>query len=234
MAVTTPRPDRPGGHPGREGAERVERFDVLERIVHWVNALLFGALIVTGAALYIEPFGALIGRRALVQNIHVYSGIALPVPLAIALAGSWGRALRRDVVRFNRWSAADREWFRALLRGGRNRIRDLSAVRLGKFNPGQKLNAAFVAGSGLVMLATGVVMRWYHPYPVSWRTGATFVHDWLSLAIGLVVFGHIGVALRDPDAVRSMWSGGVSRSWARRHAPAWLAGEDPPAPEGGG
>ena len=209
------------------------RFDAVERLVHWVNALLFGVLIVTGAALYIEPLGALIGRRALVQDVHVYSGIALPLPLAIALAGSWGRALRHDLVRFNRWSAADREWFRALLRGGRNRVRDLSAVRLGKFNAGQKLNAAFVAGAGLVMLATGVVMRWYHPYPVSWRTGATFVHDWLSLAVGLVVFGHVGMALRDPVALRSMWSGEVSGSWARRHAPAWRAGEDPPAPDAG-
>lgn len=201
--------------------------------MHWLNALLFGVLIVTGAALYVEPLGALFGRRAIVQDIHVYCGLALPLPLALALAGSWGRALRHDVARFNRWSAADREWFRTLLRGGSNRVTDLPAVRLGKFNPGQKLNAAFVAGAGLVMLVTGVVMRWYHPYPLSWRTGATFVHDWLALAIGLAIFGHIGMALRDPDSLRSMWSGHVPAGWARRHAPAWLAGEDPPAPEGG-
>ena len=207
------------------------RFDVLERAVHWSNALLFGILILTGAALYIEPLGALVGRRYLVQNIHVYSGIALPVPLVLALAGSWGRSLRHDLARFNRWSATDRAWFRALIRGGRGRLSALSEVPLGKFNPGQKLNAAFVAGAGLVLLATGIVMRWYHPYPLSWRTGATFVHDWLSLAVGLVVFGHIGMALRDPDSLRSMWSGDVPRRWARRHAPAWLAGDDPPAHE---
>ena len=235
MAVTTPRPDRRAassqgaGGPG-DGGGWLVRFDPVERTVHWVNALLFGILIVTGAVLYIEPLGALIGRRDLVENIHVYSDLVLPVPVVLALCGRWGRALRGDVARFNRWSATDREWVRALLRGGRSRYRALAGVRVGKFNPGQKLNAAFVAGAGLVMLATGIVMRWYHPYPLNWRTGATFVHDWLSLAVGLVVVGHVGMALRDPDALRSMWSGRIARAWARRHAPAWLDGEDEVTP----
>ena len=226
MAVTTPRPEteaRPGTGPGG-----LLRFDLVERVVHWVNALLFGVLVLTGAALYIGSLGSIIGRRALVENIHVYCGLALPVPVVLALAGRWGRGFRRDIARMNRWSRADRDWFRALFKGGRDRFRLLSEVPLGKFNPGQKLNASFVAGAGLVMLATGVVMRWYHPYPIDWRTGATFVHDWLALGLGLVILGHIGLALRDPDAFRSMWTGRIARSWARRHAPAWLDGDDEP------
>lgn len=230
MAVTTPRPDQ-----GRaRSAVRLERFDGVERAVHWINAALFGVLVVTGSALYIEPLGSLIGRRALVQDIHVYCGVALPLPLALALAGRWGRSLREDIRRFNRWTGEDRVWIRTLLSGGPGRFRRLAKLRIGKFNPGQKLNAAFVTGSGLVMLATGVVMRWYHPYPLSWRTGATFVHDWLAIAIGLVILGHVGMALRDPDAMRSMLKGDISSSWAARHAPAWVSGDDPPKPREAG
>ena len=107
---------------------------------------------------------------------------------------------------------------------------DRATLRLGKFNAGQKLNASFVAGAGLVMLGTGVIMRWYHPWPLSWRTGATFVHDWLALAIGFVIIGHVWMALRDWDALRSMFVGTISRSWGRRHAPAWVAGDDGPPP----
>lgn len=206
------------------------RFDPVERLVHWVNAVLFIVLVFTGAALYIEPLGSVIGRRALVEDIHVYCGVALPLPLAVALAGRWGRGLRADLRRFNRWTADDRRWIGILLSGGGGRIRRLAQLNIGKFNPGQKLNAAFVAGAGLVLLATGVVMRWYHPYPLSWRTGATFVHDWLAVAVGLVILGHIGMALRDPDAMRSMVNGEISSRWAARHAPAWLSGEDSPAP----
>jgi formate dehydrogenase subunit gamma len=226
MALEVDRPDR------RRTGTLLLRFDWVERVVHWVNATLFGVLIFTGAALYLEPIGRLIGRRALVEDIHVYCGLALPVPLVIALSGSWGKALRADLHRFNRWTKEDRDWLRALLRAGPERRRSLGGIRVGKFNAGQKLNAAFIAGSGLVMLGTGVIMRWYHPWPLTWRTGATFVHDWLALAIGLVIIGHIWMALMDWDAMRSMFVGTISRTWAKRHAPAWLDGEDgPPAPE---
>jgi formate dehydrogenase subunit gamma len=202
------------------------RFDRTERAVHWVNAALILVLVVTGAALYLQPLGELIGRRAVVQDIHVYTGLALPVPLLLGLAGPWGRALRADVRRFNRWSRTDRTWLRAGLadRAARRALHE--QLELGKFNAGQKLNAAWTAGSGLVMLGTGAIMRWYHPWPLSWRTGATFVHDWVALSIGVIVLGHILMASRDPDALRSMFSGRIAREWAERHAPAWLEGRD--------
>ncbi len=228
MVATTRRPE-----PRRAGG-MLERFDRIERAVHWVNAALFLVLVVTGAILYLEPLQAYVGRRALVEDIHVYAGLALPVPLLIALTGSWGRSLRTDMRRFNRWSKDDRRWLRALFQPRLERRMELAEVRVGKFNAGQKLNAAFIGGAGLVMLGTGVIMRWYHPWPLDWRTGATFVHDWLALAIGLVILGHIWMALRDWDALRSMLVGTISRSWARRHAPAWVDGEDGPPPRPAG
>jgi formate dehydrogenase subunit gamma len=217
MAVTTRQP---------RASRYILRFDGVERVVHWVNAAFFGVLVLTGAALYIQPIGAVFGRRALVENIHVYTGLALPFPLILGLMGPWGRALRADLRRFNRWSKSDRVWMRTVFRTGPARQQTLATLSVGKFNAGQKLNAAFVAGAGLVLLGTGVIMRWYHPWPLSWRTGATFVHDWLALAIGLVIIGHIGMALRDPDALRSMITGRISQKWSERHAPAWFAGED--------
>ena len=91
------------------------RFDRVERAVHWVNALLFLILIVTGAALYFTPLIALVGRRRLIEQIHLYVGLALPLPLLIGLAGSWGRGLRRDVSRINGWTEADLQWLRGLV-----------------------------------------------------------------------------------------------------------------------
>ncbi|MBV9660525.1 MAG: cytochrome b/b6 domain-containing protein [Acidimicrobiales bacterium] len=199
------------------------RFDQVERVVHWINAALFMTLVATGAILYLDALQRLVGRRALIEDIHLASGLALPVPFAAALAGRWGAGLRRDLRRFNRWTRHDILWFRSLFKDRANRAALQNLVQLGKFNPGQKLNAAFIAGAGLVMLGTGVIMKWYHPWPLSWRTGATFVHDWLALSIGVVIIGHVGMALRDPDALRAMWSGRISRRWAESHAPAWLA-----------
>jgi formate dehydrogenase subunit gamma len=194
------------------------RFDRGERVLHWANAVLFLTVLFTGAALYVPQLSELVKRRHLVEDIHVYAGVALPVPLvATLLAGRWGRQLRADIRRLNRWNADDRRWLRT-------RGRDLT-VRLGKFNPGQKLNAAFTAGAIPVMLATGLIMRFPNQWPLSWRTGATFVHDWVFLGLAVTITGHILFAVNDPLSLRSMVRGRIPSSWARRHAPRWLEEE---------
>jgi formate dehydrogenase subunit gamma len=99
-------------------------------------------------------------------------------------------------------------------------------VENGKFNAGQKLNAAFTAGAVLLLLATGSIMRWFGPFPLTWRTGATFVHDWTAFALGLVLVGHVAKALGDREALGAMARGSVSRRWAARKAPRWLAEVD--------
>ncbi len=66
------------------------RFDRVERTLHWVNATLFGILMLTGAALYAGPISALVGNREVVRTLHVYSGILLPVPLLLAVLGRTG------------------------------------------------------------------------------------------------------------------------------------------------
>lgn len=188
------------------------RFDRVERTLHWVNASLFGTLMLTGAALYAGPVSVLVGNREVVRTLHVWSGLALPLPLLLAVASRRGARLRTDLRRLNRWDRGDGRWFRR-----RNR----STVRLGKFNPGQKLNAAFIAGAGVVMLATGSIMHWFEPFPIDWRTGATFVHDWFAIGIWIAVIGHILFAVRDGDALDSMIGGEVPADWARKKAPRW-------------
>lgn len=198
------------------------RFDRVERMVHWVNASLFLVLIVTGAMLYFTPLIAIVGRRRLIEQVHLYVGLSLPLPLLLGLVGTWGRGLRRDVTRVNVWTEADLQWLRGLVDTASGRRQTASRPRLGKFNAGQKLNAAFVAAGGLVMLATGALLRWYVPFPLSWRAGATFVHNWLAVTFVIVIVGHITMAIADREALRAMVGGRVSSAWAARHAPAWL------------
>ncbi|MCU1490556.1 MAG: hypothetical protein JWM85_1961 [Acidimicrobiaceae bacterium] len=204
------------------GAGWILRFDAVERVVHWTNAVLFAVLVFTGAALYFSPLIALIGRRSLVEEIHLYIGLFLPVPLLLALSGRWGRALRRDLRRFNRWSETDRRWLRSAFRGQSERDYVRRRLSLGKFNAGQKINAAFTVGAALVMLGTGSLLRWYRPFPLSWRAGSTFVHNWLALFFVIVIAGHVLMALTHPAVLRSMLFGRISRRWADDHAPGWV------------
>ncbi len=222
MTATTRQSD-----PGSDGAPEppVARFDRVERVTHWFSAVLFAVVMLTGSVLYIGQLSVLVGNRQIVRNIHTYGGLAIPVVFAIALAPRWGRALRKDLSRINRWIPDDRRWLRT-------RGKDES-VRLDKFNPGQKLNASFVLGATVVMVATGVIMKWFEPFPVDVRTGATFVHDWFAFFVWVSVLGHIWFAFRDPEALRGMWQGTVSARWARRHRPRWFEqttrGDDDPA-----
>jgi formate dehydrogenase subunit gamma len=191
----------------------VQRFDRSERWLHWANATLVGVLVLTGAVLYWGELSSIFGRRALFKEIHVIAGLCLPVPFLLSLPGRRGRALRRDLGALNRFSADDFRWLRS--RGAD------PTVRLGKFNPGQKLNTAFVGAALVTMLATGIVLRFFSPFPLAWRTGATFVHDWTGLALGLAITGHVWLAVADPDALGGMVSGTVPARWASQKRPRW-------------
>jgi formate dehydrogenase subunit gamma len=191
----------------------MDRFDRTERWLHWANATLVGVLVFTGAVLYWGELSSIFGRRAFFKEIHVIAGLSLGVPLLLALPGRRGRRLRHDLGALNRFSPDDFRWLRS--RGAD------PTVRLGKFNPGQKLNTAFVGAALLTMLATGVVLRFFSPFPLAWRTGATFIHDWTALALGLAITGHVWLAFSDPDALRAMVSGSVPAWWARQKRPRW-------------
>ncbi|MEV0637154.1 cytochrome b/b6 domain-containing protein [Streptomyces sp. NPDC050619] len=195
-------------------SSRIRRFGRTQRWVHRTTAALMGVCVVTAACLYIPQFAELVGRRELVVRVHEWTGLALPVPV---LAGLVSRAFRSDLRVLNRFGPHDRRWLRAALR----RDKRPSARPAGKFNAGQKVYAAWIAGATLVMLGTGLLMWFTHLAPLMWRTSATFVHDWLALTIGIVLAGHIGMALADPEARRGLRTGSVSREWADREHPLW-------------
>jgi formate dehydrogenase subunit gamma len=201
----------------------VARFDRTERAVHWSTAVLVLVLVATGAILYIPALSVAVGRRLLVEDTHIYVGVALFVPILAGMAGRWGVRLRADLRQMKGLSGTELAWLRSLGRRGGDAI--------GKFNPGQKLNTNAVGGMLVVLFVTGLILRWGNFLPVSVRTGATFVHDVFAVIFTIVIVGHISFALTHPQALRSMVKGWVPAHWARRHAPAWdFPANRPPLP----
>jgi formate dehydrogenase subunit gamma len=203
-----------------EAGRMIDRFSRSSRWVHWLTAIFMTVCILTAAVLYNSSIAIVVGHRYLVEQIHVYSGFALPVPLIVGLVS---RAYRDDTRRLNRFTAHDWAWLRS-------RTRRDGRIEVGKFNAGQKLNAALSAGSIGVLLISGVVMYFTNLSPLAWRRGATFVHDWFALAVGLLVVGHIVMAVKDAPAMSGMRTGRVPLRWARREHGAWareVSGEPP-------
>ncbi|ADP84790.1 formate dehydrogenase [Pseudofrankia inefficax] len=233
--------------PASRGGD-IRRFGPATRWVHRTTGLLFGVCLATAAILYLPALALLFGRRPLIMSIHLYCGLALPVP---ALLGWLTRGFRRDTTELNRFTAPDGAWLRARLlpfseerrarqagpawarsgtpsstarRGAGGHDQGPLTVG-GKFNAGQKLYAAVVAGSILVFLGTGLVMYLGQDLhiPDRYRTGASFVHDLLAFGIFFTVCGHLWMASRDPVARAGMRTGYVPRWWARTEHPHWAA-----------
>ena len=200
-----------------EADTELVRFSPAERWVHRSVAVLAGVCVATAAVLYLEPLATLVGNRPVVTFLHVWSGVALVLPI---LAGLASRAYRADLGRLNRMTTHDRLWLTDRAVRARNR-------EVGKFNAGQKLNTTLSAAAVAVLLGTGAIMAWTWLAPVQYRTGATFVHDLTALAFVLLVAGHVWHAQNDPEARYGMRTGRVSPGWARRHHPAWA--DDPEA-----
>ncbi|MCX2180654.1 cytochrome b/b6 domain-containing protein [Streptomyces sp. SKN60] len=199
-----------GSDSGSESG-RLLRFARPVRWAHRTTAALMLMCLATAACLYVTPLAELVGRRRLVVTVHVWCGLALPVPL---LCGLLFRALRADAARLSRFTPLDRAWLRA--------VRSRDPYRpAGKFNAGQKLYAQWTLGTMLVLVGTGLLMWLTHLAPPSARTGATFVHDWLAVAVAVVTAGHIRMAARDPEARLGMRTGLVDRDWAAREHPHW-------------
>jgi formate dehydrogenase subunit gamma len=190
------------------------RFDTTQRLAHAALAVLMIGCLATAAALSIDPVSVAVGHRHLVRTLHLWCGYLLPVPVVLALLAS--RSMRRDVQTLDRFTDDDRRWLRA-------RDRCSGRIPVGKFNAGQKLNAAVSAGAVIVMVMSGSVMLdLLGVWPLQLRTGATFVHDWVALGLFLLVGGHVWYALRDPEALHAAVLGTVSEPWAEREHPLWL------------
>lgn len=201
MGGTTPPP-----------SDSVRRFTSGERWLHLSFGVVTAVLVVTAAFLYVDPLSQLVGRRALLAQIHFWSGVVLPLPLVLAV---WlSPAFRSDARRLNRFQSWDRMWLRRAVR------LDMSGPS-GKFNAGQKLNSAFVLAAAIVMFVTGLMLHFFEPLPDSIRTGATFVHDMFALAVVVMGAGHIWMAWSDPEARHGLRTGVVSRDWVQRKHPLW-------------
>ncbi len=205
-------------------ATRVPRFTAAQRWSHGLFGLLMLACLATAAALYVGPISVAVGHRSLVRSVHLWSGFLLPVPVLLALVLS--AAMRRDAREVDGFTAEDKQWLRA-------RDRRSGRIKVGKFNAGQKLNASLTAGAVIVLLLSGSVMiDLLGIWELRARTGATFVHDWVALAIFLLIVGHLWHALRDVESLRGITQGTVSEEWARRDHEAWLEAVRPSSSAG--
>jgi formate dehydrogenase subunit gamma len=190
----------------------VRRFSRAERALHWANAAGFFVLLASGLVLYLPSLAVAVGRRPLVKEIHLWSGVGW-----IALLGMILVVGRRDLLRtareVDRFDREDLDWLLAR-----------HPARPGRFNAGQKLNAALTAAFTVLFAVSGLFL-WLGERDTRFRFASTVVlHDGLMYAALVLLVGHLYLAVLNPatrHALHGITFGTVSKDWAERHHPRW-------------
>ena len=191
----------------------VRRFSVTERAIHWVHASAFFVLLATGLVLYLPTLSELVSRRPLVKAIHIDTAIAWAVVLALVVVLGDRQGLRRTLRELDLFDEDDRLWLRRIPRPQ------------GRFNAGQKVNAALTASFAVLFAVSGLLL-WLGERDHSYQWASTILlHDGLMYVSVALLIGHLYLALIYPatrHSLRGMTEGSVRFDSAWRHHRKWV------------
>jgi formate dehydrogenase subunit gamma len=189
----------------------VKRFSPVERLLHWLNAIGFFFLLATGLILYLPRLSELVSRRQFIQSIHFWAGVAwLGALIAVVLLD--GRRLLTTARELEQFDDDDLRWLRR------------RKAPQGRFNAGQKINAALTAAFTILFGVSGILL-WFGEQDTRFRFASTVIlHDGLMyVSLGLLV-GHLYLALIHPatrHSLRGITLGDVRVEWAIKHHAKW-------------
>jgi formate dehydrogenase gamma subunit len=158
--------------------------------------------------------------REFLSATHRISGCALAILPALAIARNW-RDYKVHIYNIKvgfSWTIDDLKWL--FLVGPATVSKRIVLPEQRKFNAGERLNFMMVMVTYPLFLATGFLL-WieggHHFLP--W-----LVHISLSLTAPILMFGHIYMAVVNPDTrvgLSGMITGRVDREWAKHHYQRW-------------
>ena len=205
---------------GRLG-RKVPRFKAFERFVHWLTAVSFVVLGITGLNI---TFGKrlllpLIGNDAFSafsqasKYAHNYTSFPFVLGLVLIIV---------IFIKDNIPDKVDIEWFRK--GGGFVKSRHAPARR---FNAGEKLVFWGALGAGALVSASGFLLLFpFYLTDIAGMQIAQVVHSVVAVLFVALILGHIYIGtLGMEGAFEAMWTGEVDFNWAKEHHDLWLEDE---------
>jgi formate dehydrogenase subunit gamma len=206
---------------GEESGRKIQRFNAFERFTHWMTALSFIVLAISG-------LNYIFGKRLLMPIIgpdafaawslyakYAHTFLAWPFILGIVfMFVVW--------IRDNLPDRTDIAWLKA---GGGFFNNSHPAAR--RFNAGQKLIFWSVILGGIAMAVTGIIMLF--PFSFTDMNGmqwAQYFHATIGVILIAILIAHIYIgSLGMEGAYDAMGSGEVDLAWARNHHRLWVEEE---------
>jgi formate dehydrogenase subunit gamma len=193
---------------------RIIRFSATERIVHWLVALSFVYVALTGLSMWSPRLfwlSTLFGGGTTASAWHPWGGVFF-VTAFLTMFVSWMRQMKLD--------RDDRKW---LARSHRYAVHDHASLPdAGRFNGGQKSLFWIQAAGAVLLLASGLVLWFPESTSRGLREAAILIHPVSAVVSmsGIIIHIYMGTAAV-PKALRGMIQGWVTPGWARTHHAKW-------------
>ncbi|MGH1590715.1 formate dehydrogenase subunit gamma [Methylobacterium phyllosphaerae] len=207
-------------HPAKSEAPEVlyvPRYTGVQRVNHWITAILFTLLTLSGLAMftpYLFSLTGLFGGGQATRAIHPWFGVALAVSFFFLFVRFW---------RLNIPNRDDVEWTKHI--GDVVTNREDRLPELGKYNAGQK--GVFWGQTALigVMFVTGLVI--WNTYfggltSIETQRWALLAHSLAAVIAIAIIVVHVYAGIWVRGTGRAMVRGTVTGGWAYRHHRKWF------------
>jgi len=197
--------------------EQVVRYTFIERAYHWINAIAYTYLLLTGLALFTPLcywLAYVLGGPGTIRYWHPWVGLVYFITI-LWMHNKW----KQDMASI----PEDKPWTRNMKAYVQNQ--DEAMPPQGRFNAGQKQFWVAMFFSTFILLITGIVM-WFPeriPRDLHWVLPITvFLHSVTALVTIAAFIIHVYMSVwMTPGSVKAMMEGNVSTAWAKTHHRLW-------------
>ncbi|MCY0385840.1 formate dehydrogenase subunit gamma [Robbsia sp. Bb-Pol-6] len=199
------------------GEPLVVRYTANERSNHWLTAITFVILALSGLSLFHPSMfwlSALFGGGQWTRILHPYVGVVMFLSFFGLVFRFWHH---------NMLDRSDVQWMKQI--GDVLTNREEKLPRIGRYNAGQKLLFFALVACMLVLLFSGIVIwrQWFSVYfGIPIIRLAALAHAAAAFVLITSIVVHIYAAIWIKGSIGAMVKGTVTLGWARKHHPRWF------------
>ena len=195
----------------------IVRYSAAERTNHWVVAICFLLLALSGLALFHPAMfwlSNLFGGGTWTRILHPFIGIVMFVAFVLLIMRMWSD---------NRMGERDWQWLKQWRDVVSNR--EENAPEVGRYNGGQKLLffVLVICVFGLLLSGFAIWHPYFAPYfPIGLARLAATIHAICAFAMICAIIIHVYAGIWVKGSVDAMTRGTVTPGWAWKHHRAWF------------